>query len=131
MVLDKIDFDSYEDYFNNAVNHIRKQLRAQGKDSRYDVVREVLDFPKIRIIRMRKVPFMDSTGANNLMNLIKMSHKDNTQIVLSGVNDSVLEVLEASGISETIGLENICINIDDAMHRAKELLELSHNSDNQ
>lgn len=40
----------YEDYFNNAVNHIRKQLRAQGKDSRYDVVREVLDFPKIRII---------------------------------------------------------------------------------
>lgn len=40
----------YEDYFNNAVNHIRKQLRAQGKDERYDVVREVLDFPKIRII---------------------------------------------------------------------------------
>ena len=40
----------YEDYFNNAVNHIRKQLRAQGKDKRYDVVREVLDFPKIRII---------------------------------------------------------------------------------
>ena len=40
----------YEDYFNNAVNHIRKQLRAQGKEDRYDVVREVLDFPKIRII---------------------------------------------------------------------------------
>ena len=40
----------YEDYFNNAVNHIRKQLRAQGKDKRYDVVREVLDFPKIRMI---------------------------------------------------------------------------------
>ena len=40
----------YEDYFNNAVNHVRKQLRAQGKDERYEVVREVLDFPKIRII---------------------------------------------------------------------------------
>ncbi|MCL2038256.1 sugar phosphate nucleotidyltransferase [Candidatus Saccharibacteria bacterium] len=40
----------YEDFFNNAVNHVRKQLRAQGKDERYDVVREVLDFPKIRII---------------------------------------------------------------------------------
>lgn len=40
----------YEDYFNNAVNHIRKQLRAQGKENRYDAVREVLDFPKIRII---------------------------------------------------------------------------------
>jgi UTP--glucose-1-phosphate uridylyltransferase len=32
------------------VNHIRKQLIAQGKEERYDVVREVLDFPKIRII---------------------------------------------------------------------------------
>ena len=40
----------YEDYFNNAVNHIRKQLRAQGKEDRYNAVREVLDFPKIRII---------------------------------------------------------------------------------
>ena len=40
----------YEDYFNNAVNHVRKQLRAQGKESRYDDVRHVLDFPKIRVI---------------------------------------------------------------------------------
>lgn len=40
----------YEDYFNNAVNHIRKQLVAQGKGERYDVIRNVLDFPKIRII---------------------------------------------------------------------------------
>jgi UTP--glucose-1-phosphate uridylyltransferase len=40
----------YEDYFNNAVNHIRKQLLAQGKEDRYDAVRHVLDFPKIRVI---------------------------------------------------------------------------------
>ncbi len=40
----------YEDYFNNAVNHVRKQLRAQGKDERYEAVRHVLDFPKIRVI---------------------------------------------------------------------------------
>lgn len=40
----------YEDYFNNAVNHVRKQLVSQGKDERYDVVRHVLDFPKIRVV---------------------------------------------------------------------------------
>lgn len=40
----------YEDYFNNAVNHVRKQLIAQGKEERYDEVRHVLDFPKIRVI---------------------------------------------------------------------------------
>ncbi len=40
----------YEDYFNNSVNHIRKQLHAQGKDDRYAPIQAVLDFPKIVVI---------------------------------------------------------------------------------
>lgn len=41
----------YEDYFGNAVNHIRKQLLSQGKGDRYNkTVLEVLDLPKIRVI---------------------------------------------------------------------------------
>lgn len=40
----------YEDYFNNVVNKIRKQLAAQGKEDRYELVQEVLDFPKIIVI---------------------------------------------------------------------------------
>ena len=40
----------YEDYFYNSVTRIRKQLISQGKEERYDVVREVLDLPKIIII---------------------------------------------------------------------------------
>ncbi len=39
----------YEDYFNNSVNRIRKQLQAQGKEDRYEPVQHVLDFPKIVI----------------------------------------------------------------------------------
>lgn len=40
----------YEDYFNNSVNRIRKQLAAQGKEDRYAPVQEVLDFPRINVI---------------------------------------------------------------------------------
>ena len=40
----------YEDYFNNSVNHIKKQLMSQGKKDRYDPVAHVLDFPKITVI---------------------------------------------------------------------------------
>lgn len=40
----------YEDYFNNGVNRIRKQLAAQGKEDRYEPVQHVLDFPKIVVI---------------------------------------------------------------------------------
>lgn len=44
---------------------------------------------KVRIIRMRKVPFIDSTGIYNLENLCKMSRKEHIDIVLSGVNENV------------------------------------------
>lgn len=40
----------YEDYFNNNVNRIRKQLAAQGKEDRYEPVQRVLDYPKIMVI---------------------------------------------------------------------------------
>ena len=37
-----------------------------------DVMHTIGDKPKIRIIRMRKVPFMDSTGLHNLESLYRM-----------------------------------------------------------
>jgi len=40
----------YQDYFNNGVNMIRKQLSSQGKEDRYEPVQHVLDFPKIIVI---------------------------------------------------------------------------------
>ena len=81
--------------------------------------------PKIRIIRMRKVPFIDSTGIHNLTTLCKMSQKENIHIILSGVNDQVHAVLEKSGFYELLGKENICSNINEALEvAAKEVKEL-------
>ena len=40
----------YEDYFNNSVNHIKKQLKAQGKLDRYASIQEILNYPKITVI---------------------------------------------------------------------------------
>lgn len=81
------------------------------------------DRPKVRIIRMRKVPFIDSTGIHNLTNLCKMSQKENIRIILSGVNDKVHNTLAKSGFYELIGEENICSNINLALARAKEIVE--------
>lgn len=80
------------------------------------------DKPKIRIIRMRKVPFIDSTGLHNLNNLIRMSEKDKTQILLSGVNQHVHDALKRGGIEAKIGKENICNNITEALTRGKEII---------
>ena len=79
--------------------------------------------PKVRIVRMRKVPFIDSTGIHNLANLCEMSHKENIEIVLSGVNEKVNNVLAKTGFYEMLGKDNICPNINAALERAKNILE--------
>jgi SulP family sulfate permease len=78
--------------------------------------------PKVRIIRMRKVPFVDSTGIHNLTNLCAMSQAEGIQVVLSGVNEKVQAVLHKAGFDQMLGEENICSHINIALQRAKSLI---------
>ena len=84
-----------------------------------EVMARMKERPKVRIIRMRKVPFIDSTGMHNLTNLIKMSEKEGIKVILSGVNDYVRGILAKNGFNELIGEENICPNINVALEKAK------------
>lgn len=91
-----------------------------------EIMASLGDRPKIRIIRMRKVPFIDSTGIHNLTTLCEMSQKENIHIILSGVNPQVHNVLEKSGFYELLGKENICSNINEALEVAsREIVELN------
>ena len=90
-----------------------------------ETMKQIGDNPQVRIIRMRKVPFIDSTGIHNLTNLINMSKKDNMQILLSGVNEKVRMSLEKAGIDKILGVENICSNINEALIRADQVIKSS------
>ena len=81
--------------------------------------------PEVRIIRMRKVPFIDSTGLHNLENMCLMSQQEGITIVLSGVNEKVGAVLRRNGFPKLLGEENICNHIDLALARAREIVETS------
>ena len=87
-----------------------------------DVMSQISNKPRVRIIRMRRVPFMDSTGIHNLEVLIEQSHKEGIQIVLSGVNPQVRKALEKADFNKLIPAENICSNINVALERSKELI---------
>ena len=76
----------------------------------------------IRIIRMRKVPFVDSTAMHNLSMLIERSHKEGITIILSGVKTHVLHQLQTGGIEQQMNPKNICPDIHAALKRANELL---------
>lgn len=78
--------------------------------------------PRVRIIRMRKVPFIDSTGIHNLQNLIEMNHQEGTHVILSGVNEKVNAQLQKARIYDHMDANHICSHIDIALQRAREFL---------
>ena len=79
--------------------------------------------PKVRVIRMRRVPFIDSTGIHNLQNLCEMSHREGTHIVLSGVTPNVYSVLEHNGFCKLLGKDHIWPNINVALDRAAAIVK--------
>lgn len=81
-----------------------------------------MDDQKVRIIRMRKVSFIDSTGIHNLEQLYLRSQRSGIQLVLSGVNHHVYKALEKAGLVKMIGKENICDHINGALARAAEIV---------
>ena len=93
-----------------------------GVATKFDeMMRTIGDKPLIRIIRMRKVPFVDSTGIHNLEIFIHSSQKEHIHVILSGVNPRVHESLEKMGIEAMVGADNIFDHINKAVNRANEL----------
>ena len=80
------------------------------------------DGQKVRILRMRKVSFMDSTGIHNLEQLYVRSQRCGMTLVLSGVNENVYKTLDKAGLVEMIGKENVRNHINGALARAQEIV---------
>ena len=94
-----------------------------GAGNRFeDIMARYGSHPKVRIIRMRKVPFIDSTGMHNLENMCMMSQKEGVTVVLSGVNPKVEAVLKRNNFNQLLGEANICNHIDLALARAREIV---------
>ena len=126
------EIESHSGNLQEEVLHLPKGVEVYEIDGPFffgvankfdDVMREIGERAQIRIIRMRKVPFIDATGLNNLQNLCKNSRKEKIQVILSGVNDNVRAKVENSRIPDIIGKENICPNIHLAVDRATTLSE--------
>ena len=121
------EIESHSGNLKDEVLHLPRGIEVYEIDGPFffgvankfdEKMREIGDDPNVRIIRMRKVPFIDSTGINNLETLCKSAKKEKIQIILSGVNDSVYDKLIKSKVLALVGQENICKNIHLAVERA-------------
>ncbi len=98
-------------FFFGIANQFEEAVTAVGRTSR------------VRIVRMRFVSFMDSTGLHNLTNLVRICKMNRVHLVLSGVNKTVLHTLLVSGLLQELGQENVLPNIHLALQRAQEVLD--------
>ena len=137
VLTEEIDPNDDIDFNNLNLEHLNIPDRVEvyeingpyffGVASKFDdMMSRMKDKPRVRIIRMRKVPFIDSTGIHNLINLIEQSHRSGISVVLSGVNPSVRDVLVKNKFPEYIGDHNICSNINDALAISQVHLQKEH-----
>lgn len=99
-------------FFFGIANKFEESMRVIGGDK-----------PIVRIIRMRKVPFIDSTGLHNLESLYLKAKKENIHMVLSGIRPNIREAFEKFHFTEVIGEENICDNIYKALDRVEQIIK--------
>ena len=138
VTFDKVDIskevESHSGNMENEVLHLPKGVEVYEIDGPFffgvankfdDVMRELGDDAKVRIIRMRKVPFIDSTGLKNLETLCRNSRKEKIEVILSGVKDNVRQSLFTTKIPEIIGEKNVCENIHIAVELAKKMVSHS------
>ncbi len=132
-ILDEIDLNEDADMQRGNLEHLTIPKNVEvyeingpyffGAGNRFeDIMARYGRRPKVRIIRMRKVPFIDSTGMHNLENMCLMSQREGITVVLSGVNKKVEDVLKRNNFNKLLGEENICNHIDIALSRAKEIV---------
>ncbi len=78
--------------------------------------------PKIFILRMRKVPFIDASGAQALLEFSKQCKKYQTIFFLSGIRGQMRRDLDAFGLVELLGEDRVFSHIDAALLKARSLL---------
>ncbi len=87
-----------------------------------DVVSNISPRPKVLILRLRNVPFIDASGVSSLAAICRDMQSKDVLVLLSGANRDVRKELLHAGIYRLVGRHNIHSNIEQAVSRAKVLL---------
>jgi SulP family sulfate permease len=88
-----------------------------------ETLKQIAGESKVLILRMRYVPFIDSTGVRNFQEVIKDFRSRKVTIVLSGVRPDVRETLVNCGLADIIGHDLVCDNFGEAVKKAAGELE--------
>ena len=84
--------------------------------------RAISEMPKVRILRFKDVPFIDSSGLYALKSFYKKCKNSRIQLIITGLHLQPLNEMVKSSLYDLIGEENVFSNLKDALSRAEELM---------
>jgi sulfate permease, SulP family len=87
-----------------------------------DAMERVEKLPKVLILRLHLVPAMDATALNALESVVERYQKHGRSVILSGLHRQPLDMLRKAGFIDVIGRVNLVAHFDDALARAREIL---------
>jgi SulP family sulfate permease len=118
-----VDTDVIEDYSSIpddvCIYEISGPLFFASSKTYAQVIESLGLQSKTIILRMRHVSFVDQTGIHNLKDTIHSLKHSGVSIILSGVNQDVLNDFQKYGIASMIGDKNIFESFEAAVNHVK------------
>jgi SulP family sulfate permease len=81
--------------------------------------------PRVLLLRMSRVPFMDTTGSSHLANVVKQFQKQGGIVLVSGMKEQPEEVLKRTGLYDLIGADRFFAHTGDAIRFAIANLDIN------
>lgn len=88
----------------------------------YYVLDTIHHKPKVVLLKMNKLIYLDTTGENNLKNIILKLQENDCKILISGLNGQPKKILKKTGLYDRIGEEAFFPNSQTAIKQAQTLI---------
>jgi len=87
------------------------------------ITEDMHKLPPVVIIRLRNMTAIDATGLYALEEVAKQLHTSGRTLILCGAREQPAQLIHQAEFEEIVGPENICANVEEALHRAEEVFE--------
>jgi SulP family sulfate permease len=88
-----------------------------------DSIKLIEKKPRILIVRMRKVPVIDTTGVQTIRDVLRACERDHIRLILSGLQPKVYETLQKGRVLFRVGKRYVVPDFKDAVVLAGRLLD--------
>jgi sulfate permease, SulP family len=89
-------------------------------------VENIHELPEIVILRLRNMTAIDATGLRAFEDLAETLHQSGRHLILCGARHQPAQLIARADFHRHVGDANICRNVDEALGRARDIHDSTH-----